>query len=162
MILVLYGTQKHPFHTLTIMIETAISEGFFSDEEIIVQHGYSSCPKGFQVKGNAFYERKELERYMREARVCITHGGVGSIMELLHLEKKVIAVPRNASKNEHIDNHQFEIIQSLGEEGYLLNGVSFQEALKASDTFIPKKYISKRAYLEKELRLEVQRSRARK
>ena len=58
--------------------------------------------------------------------------------------KKVIAVPRLGKYNEHVNDHQVEIIESFNEKGYIigLHDVSeLGEALDKVKNFIPQKYV---------------------
>ena len=87
--------------------------------------------------------RNKLEEYQKEASYIITHGGVGSIISSLKLDKKVIAVPRKHEYHEHVNNHQSEIVELFQSKGYIIGIKEVEEledaVLKISN-FIPKKY----------------------
>ena len=57
---------------------------------------------------------------MSKASFIITHGGVGSIISSLKLNKKVIAVPRLSKYNEHVNDHQLQIIEDFDKQGYII------------------------------------------
>ena len=57
---------------------------------------------------------------MDEATLIITHGGVGSIVSALKKNKKVIVVPRLKKYNEHIDDHQLEIVEEFKKRKHIL------------------------------------------
>ena len=87
---------------------------------------------------------EELSKWIERADTVITHGGVGSIITAILKDKKVIAVPRLKKYNEHVNDHQLDIIDSFSEMGYIL-GIhdvkEIDEALKKVKEFKPKKYV---------------------
>ena len=86
----------------------------------------------------------EMRKMIDNADLIITHGGVGSIIESIEKNKKVIAVPRLKKYKEHVNDHQLDIIKSFDELGYImgLNGVEeLEETLKKVQQFHPKKYV---------------------
>jgi UDP-N-acetylglucosamine transferase subunit ALG13 len=52
---------------------------------------------------------------MREARVVITHAGVGSVIASLTAGKRPIVVPRKSCFGEIVDDHQVVFARRLGE-----------------------------------------------
>ena len=89
--------------------------------------------------------REELDKKKEEARLIITHGGVGSIVGALKMNKKVIAVPRLKEFNEHVNDHQKQIVENFDKQGFI-KGVfdikDLKQTIKEIDSFIPKKFIS--------------------
>ena len=88
--------------------------------------------------------RDELEAYQKKARFIITHGGVGSIISSLKLDKKVIAVPRLHEFHEHVNNHQKQIVDLFQAKGYIIgiNGVDeLEQAIDKIEDFKPNKYM---------------------
>jgi len=142
MILVLLGTQNNSFHRLLEEIQKNINNGNI-EEEVIVQKGYTK----FESEKMTLYDQMPLNEIMRlteKADLVITHGGVGSIINSIEKNKKVIAVPRLKKYNEHVNNHQLDIIKSFNDMEYIigLNGVEeLEDALKKVKIFNPKPYI---------------------
>lgn len=60
---------------------------------------------------------------MEKSEIIITHGGTGSIINGVKKEKKVIGIPRMVEHGEHVDNHQFEIIEQFT-NSKLIYGIS--------------------------------------
>ena len=86
----------------------------------------------------------EFNRLIDQANLVITHGGVGSIISAITKGKKVIAVPRLKKYNEHVNDHQIEIIDSFNEKGFIIGIHSVEELGEALDkaiNFNPQKYI---------------------
>lgn len=139
MIFVTLGTQDKKFKRLLEAVE-----GLEINEEIIVQAG-STDFKSDKMEIHKFLTSKEFERYMKKARIVITHAGVGTIISGLSMNKKMIVAPRKQEYKEHVNNHQEQILETFSREGYIipLNDFSkLKEAIIESDNFIPKKFIS--------------------
>ena len=72
----------------------------------------------------------------------ITHAGVGSILNGITNNKKVIAVPRLKEYKEHNNNHQIEIAKEFSKEEYIIycdNLNKLGEYIKQANDFNPKK-----------------------
>ncbi len=142
MILVLLGTQNNSFHRLLEEIQKNIDNGNIQ-EEVIVQKGYTK----FESKDMTLYDELPIERFnelIEEANLVITHGGVGSIISSITKGKKVIAVPRLKKYNEHVNDHQLDIIQTFDEMGYIIGLQEVEqlgEAIKKVKDFEPKEYV---------------------
>lgn len=141
MILVLLGTQNNSFHRLLEKIETCIQKKIIT-EEVVVQAGYTKYETK-KMKVFDFLPKEELEELQKEAKYIITHGGVGSIIQSITKEKKVIAIPRLHQYQEHVNNHQKEIVEIFNEKGYII-GIQeleeLEEAVEKVHNFQPKKY----------------------
>lgn len=142
MIFVMLGTQNNSFKRLLEMLDSLIEKGKIK-EEVIVQAGYTK----YESKNMKIFDlipRDELEAYQKKARFIITHGGVGSIISSLKLDKKVIAVPRLHEFHEHVNNHQKEIVDLFQAKGYIIgiNGVDeLEQAIDKIEDFKPNKYM---------------------
>lgn len=141
MILVLLGTQNNSFHRLLEEIDRLIEKNIITDE-VIVQSGYTK----YNSKNMKIFElisKEELNKLQDKADLIITHGGVGSIISSIKKGKKVIAVPRLHEYNEHVNNHQQEIIKLFDEKGYII-GIDSVEQLEKTllniEKFTPTKY----------------------
>ena len=143
MILVMLGTQNNSFHRLLEEIEKLINSGKIQ-EKVVVQAGYTKYEsKNMEIFG--LISQEELEKYQEKANYIITHGGVGSIIGALKKGKKVIAVPRLHEYNEHVNNHQKQIIETFDKEGYIIgidNVSKLGQAIDKIKNFKPKKYQS--------------------
>ena len=141
MILVLLGTQHNEFTRLLQEIEECIDHGFIQ-EKVVVQAGFTKY-KSDKMKIFDMISKEILENLIEEANIVITHGGVGSITMALKKHKKVIAVPRLHEFNEHVNNHQRQIINDFNQKNYLIglqNVEDLPEALKQISEFTPGEY----------------------
>lgn len=139
MIFVSLGTQDKPFKRLI-----DYCENLNLDEEIIVQVGLTEYQSD-KLKIKYFLSADEFNQYINDARIVITHGGVGTIINALKKHKKIIACPRLAKYHEHHNDHQLEIIEEFSKDGYLKalgENDDLLALIKSMDDFIPKEYIS--------------------
>lgn len=141
MILVTLGTQDKSFERLLVEIEHLIEIGIIQ-EEVVVQSGYT-CYSSKKMKVFDYLPKDEFEDLIQECSCLITHGGVGTIFDGLSKGKKVIAVPRLSKYKEHGNDHQIQVVEELGREGYILPCLEvsdIQKSLKKLTKFQPKKY----------------------
>ena len=141
MILVLLGTQHNEFKRILQEIEDCIDNNFIN-ERVVVQAGYTKY-KTEKMKIFDMISKEVLENLIKDANIVITHGGVGSIISALRQNKKVIAVPRLHEFNEHVNDHQRQIVDIFSKKGYLIgiqNVEDLPEALKDIETFSPNEY----------------------
>jgi UDP-N-acetylglucosamine transferase subunit ALG13 len=110
MILVTTGTNGAPFDRLLQELDE------IRDEPLVVQLG-SSTLRPANATCVAYVTFSELVELVREARVVVTHGGVGSILMALSNGKHPLVVPRLARFGEAIDDHQLELAQRLDGAG---------------------------------------------
>lgn len=143
MIFVTLGTQDKTFERLLKAMDKSIEKGEIK-EKVIVQ------------AGNTKYETKNMEildlispdkfqQLVDECDLLITHGGVGSILSAVKQGKKVIAAPRLKKYNEHVNDHQKQIIKEFAKDGYIIELEDIDklgEALQKAKKFKPKKFKS--------------------
>lgn len=143
MILVLLGTQNKPFNRLLKAISKEIKDGSIKDK-VIAQTGFTSY-KGNEIEAFDYKPKEELLELMKEADVIITHGGVGTIIECINMEKRIIVAPRLKRYKEHTNDHQLQITKEFSQKGYVLPLYSMKElksVLKNIKKFKVKKYES--------------------
>ena len=143
MILVLLGTQNNSFHRLLEEVEKNIKDKTIN-EEVIVQAGYTKYQSD-KMKIIDLMSKEQLSKFQDEASLIITHGGVGSIVGSLKMNKKIIAVPRLKQYGEHVNDHQKQIVENFDKQGYI-KGVfdikDLKQALQDIESFTPKKFES--------------------
>lgn len=142
MIFVILGTQDKSFDRLLNAIDKQIDNGNIK-EKVIVQAG-STVYKSKNMKIYDLLSIKKFNKYIEESDFIITHGGVGSILDGLKNNKKIIAIPRLSEYNEHENNHQEQIINEFVKQKYILTCSDLDKldkTLKKIKNFEPKKYI---------------------
>jgi UDP-N-acetylglucosamine transferase subunit ALG13 len=86
---------------------------------VIIQAGFAD----FRFKYSSAFRMlpfQELEARMAEARIVITHGGPGTIMQARAQGKVPIVVPRQARFGEHVNDHQVDFCKRLAQEGLIV------------------------------------------
>lgn len=112
MIFLTVGSQKFHFNRLLEEMDRLVLNETVKAHEVFAQTGYSSYrPKTFLYKD--FLDKEEFIRMLNDNEIIITHGGTGTIITSIKKGKKVIGVPRSVEFGEHVDNHQYEIINQF-------------------------------------------------
>lgn len=143
MIFVTVGTQDKSFIRLIKGVEKAVKSGKINDE-VIVQAGATEY-KSKTIKVLNYVPFEEFNTLLNEADIIITHGGVGSILNAVKLGKKVIAVPRLKKYDEHVNDHQLQVIEKMTKDGYILSTEDenkIADKIKEIANFEPKVYTS--------------------
>ena len=141
MIFVTLGTQDKHFDRLlkaVYKLET--------DEKIVAQIGsteFKASKPEDKFEVHKFLSNEEFEKYMDEARVVITHAGVGTIIYGLKKHKKMIVAARLKKYGEHVNDHQLQILQTFASEGYIIPLENFDDLPKLLEMeFTPKEWKS--------------------
>lgn len=109
MIFVTVGTTQH-FDELISEIDRLKASGVIKDE-VVAQIGPGNY---IPTHLDWFRFTDKIGKYFDEADLCICHGGVGSVFELLGLGKKFIAVA-----NKHMqDDHQTDLLKVISKRGW--------------------------------------------
>ena len=150
MIFVTLGTQDKKFKRLLDAVEK-----LDIDEKIIAQIG-STDFKSEKMELHKFMSKDEFDNYMKEARIIITHAGVGTIIEGLKLHKKMIVSARKKEYKEHVSNHQEQILKLFSEDGYILALDNFDDLEKLiNKDFTPKEFKSNNENFNNNLKKEI-------
>lgn len=109
MILVTVGTQL-PFDRLVkAMDKIAPSLG---GEKIICQTLRGKY-KPINLECKDYIVKSEYEMLFKEARIIVSHAGIGSILNAIKYDKNIIIMPRLASLKEHRNDHQLHTADAL-------------------------------------------------
>lgn len=149
MILVTLGTQKQQFPRLLDLIEKSNIK-----DKIIVQAGHTKY-KSKKMEIIDFMSYNEMNKLIDEADLIITHGGTGSIISPLTKGKKVLACARLKKYEEHVDDHQEEIVNMFADKNYILKideDTDLDKLFKQSKKFKQKKYQSNKNNFIKKLK----------
>ena len=111
MILVATGASQFPFDRLLRAV-SSLDGG----ERVVVQRGCSAVePDGAECVD--FLPMPDLAALVREARVVVTHAGVGSILLCLTNGRSPVVVPRLKRFGETVDDHQLESARRFAAAG---------------------------------------------
>ena len=104
MIFVTVGTHEQQFDRLVRAIDELKANNTIS-EDVVIQTGYSDYEPQY-CTFQKFYTYKEMDRFVTDARIVITHGGPSSFFAPLQKGKVPIVVPRQREFGEHVNDHQ--------------------------------------------------------
>lgn len=108
MIFLTLGTQL-PFDRLVKDFDQVAPE---ISEKIVAQIGYGNYkPKNFPTMN--IMHPEEFEKNMREARVVLSHAGIGTLLNGLKYEKPLIVMARKAIYGEHRNDHQLATVAEI-------------------------------------------------
>ena len=142
MIFVCLGSQQYPFNRPLKEIDRLIDENIIK-EDVFAQIGNSDyIPKKFKYKD--FLNPEDYKKVLEMADVVISHGGTGSIINAIKLSKPTIVIPRQSKYCEHLDDHQFQIVEKFFDMGYVLKAIEMDEIkdmyLKIKAGFKPREF----------------------
>ncbi len=128
MIFITVGTHEQQFDRLIRYADVLIAEGIIN-EKMIIQTGYSTyVPK--YAEWSRFLSCDQMLRYLRDARIVITHGGPSSFMKVLTFGKIPVVMPRMKKYGEHINNHQQCFVKAVYRKYHNIIPVESMEDLK--------------------------------
>lgn len=111
MIFVTVGTHEQSFDRLIRKMDELKQKHVF-DDEVIMQTGFSNYhPKN--CKYADFFSHDEMQHFVEDARIVITHGGPSSFIMPLQVHKIPIVVPRLKMFNEHVNDHQLDFARQV-------------------------------------------------
>jgi UDP-N-acetylglucosamine transferase subunit ALG13 len=141
MIFVVLGTWEMPFTRPLAEIEDACRRGLIQ-QPVVVQCGRTSYASSC-MELVPFFGKEELEQKYEQAELVICQAGVGSIMLGLKKRKKVISIARLSRFEEHIDDHQLEILDVFTKSGAVLpwrGEGDLPDVLKRAEGFVSAGY----------------------
>jgi len=116
LLLVLVGTDHHPFDRLVTWVDDWLEQQQ-DPPRAMIQYGTSRAPRladGVPLTGKA-----ELEELMASADVVVTHGGPATITEVRRHGRLPLVVPRVPRLGEHVDEHQQLFARRMGASGFV-------------------------------------------
>ncbi|MGN1399853.1 MAG: glycosyltransferase [Erysipelotrichaceae bacterium] len=143
MILVTLGSQDKQFVRLLDDVNRQI-ELKNIEEEVVVQAGYTVYNND-KMKIFDLIDHDSFNDLIEKCDLLITHGGAGSILNGIKRGKVVIGCPRLAQFNEHINDHQKQLVNLFSQKGYILKydlGDDLAEVLQKAKSFVGKDFVS--------------------
>jgi UDP-N-acetylglucosamine transferase subunit ALG13 len=129
-VLVVVGTDTHPFDRLTTWLERWY-DTLATPPGLVLQYGNGRTPN--LPGATAFLEHDALRRAMLDATLVISHGGPATILEARRAGRLPIVVPRDPAHGEHVDDHQQLFARRLGAAGIVRLCESAAELTMALD-----------------------------
>lgn len=153
MIFITLGNQNFQFSRLLKKIDSLVVSKSIQ-EPVIAQTGHTKYI-GNAIQTFDFLEQEIFLDYIDRANLIITHAGTGSIINSLKKGKKLIAAARLSNYEEHIDDHQIEILEAFTSKNMILglnNELSDLELkIRMSKDFVPMPFYSNNDVFNKKL-----------
>lgn len=111
MIFVTVGTHEQQFNRLIEYMDTWAA---VHKEKVVIQIGYSTYIPQF-CEWYKLLPYQEMNNYLHEARIVITHGGPSSFISPVQIGKIPIVVPRKREFGEHVNDHQITFSKAVEE-----------------------------------------------
>ena len=141
MVFVTLGTQDKEFKRLLENVDELIDKGIIKDE-VIAQIGCTKY-KSKNMKTYKYMSSNRVLKLISESKYVISHGGVGTIIDSLNLNKKIIAVARLKQYKEHVNDHQLQIVSEFAKLNFIIDGTyDLERAILQLKEFKPSKYKS--------------------
>ena len=115
MIFVTIGTQE-PFDRLIKAVDEIAAT--IQEEEVIAQTSESAYVVQ-HMKTVAFLSPVEFNKLFDEARLIVSHAGMGTVISALTKQKPILVMPRRASLGEHRNDHQMASAKKLHELNFI-------------------------------------------
>lgn len=138
MIFLTVGSQKFQFNRLLKEIDRLISKEIIKDR-VVAQIGASDY-KPINYEYFDFLTKEEFMKYIDQSSLIITHGGTGVIINALKKNKRIIAIPRLSKFDEHVDDHQVQLINEFKELNFIEPVYDIDELENAINKAQIKKY----------------------
>lgn len=136
MIFVTTGTQE-PFDRLIAIVEKL---SFTTNEKIVVQ-AKTAMKLPSKVEIYDFLSPKEYDYFFNNARLIISHAGMGSIISALYKSRPIVVFPRIASLGEHRNEHQLATAKKMKEENMVRVAFSEEELLSMLEDLVKQEII---------------------
>ena len=111
------GNATQGFKRLLDAVDEAAGQGLFGDEPIFIQTGNNPDFHASHCEQQSFLPMSQFEALLRDSSLIISHGGAGTLINILRAGRVPVVMPRRQQYAEHVDDHQVELIQALAQEG---------------------------------------------
>lgn len=111
------GNATQGFKRLLDAVDEAAGQGLFGDEPIFIQTGNNPDFHASHCEQQSFLPMSQFEALLRDSSLIISHGGAGTLINILRAGRVPVVMPRRQRYAEHVDDHQIELIQALAEQG---------------------------------------------
>lgn len=121
-LLVLLGTDHHPFDRLPRWVESWLDEFGADAPGVLVQHGFTAPPTVSRARARyvPLLGHADLASMLSRAPAVVCHGGPGTIADCRHAGLLPVVAPRSAAMGEHEDDHQLLYMRRVHRDGLAL------------------------------------------
>ncbi|RYY87078.1 MAG: hypothetical protein EOO15_12915 [Chitinophagaceae bacterium] len=135
-VFVTIGSQE-PFARLLTLIDELAPE--FPELQFIAQTTPGHPFEGRHMETLSFIPPAAFRQHLVDADLVVCHAGIGTILNVLELEKPLIVFPRLARYHETRDDHQVATAKAFVAQGYLHMAENGEELRNKISEFLEKK-----------------------
>jgi UDP-N-acetylglucosamine transferase subunit ALG13 len=101
-------------------VDDLAGSGLLGSSRVFMQLGHEPDFVPRHSQWRPFMGAHEFAESLRQAEVIVTHGGAGTLREVLRLGKTPVVMPRRKRHGEHVDDHQLELVQAYAERDLVI------------------------------------------
>jgi UDP-N-acetylglucosamine transferase subunit ALG13 len=128
-IFVTVGTHKKGFERLIRELDRLQGEKKLKGK-VFAQVGSTSKFKPHHLGFTEILPLEDFQKKISEADLIISHGGAGTIIDVLNQRKPLVLVPRLKKFKECVDDHQLDLCRALEREKKVLSVYNIKDLLK--------------------------------
>lgn len=83
------------------------------EEEVVIQKGHTEYETKHAISFDFLPSDEEYLEYFKKARIIVCHAGAGTLLNSLSFGKTTIVMPRLRKYDEHMNDHQLELVGAL-------------------------------------------------
>jgi UDP-N-acetylglucosamine transferase subunit ALG13 len=114
---VIYVTVGTMFLDFPRLIHAMDAIAAATGERVVIQRGMGSTDAA-HCEVFDFKSHEEVMALNREARVVVTHAGIGCVRDAMNARRPLIVVPRLLAHGEHMSDHQLDIAHAVERRGW--------------------------------------------
>ena len=120
MIFATVGNATQEFGRLIRAVDDWVAKGLAEGQPVFIQTGHSREVVPQYCEWGAFLPMDEFDWRLSSARLVICHGGCGTVLQAVRLGKVPVVMPRRKKYQEHVNDHQIQLVEVLASEGYVV------------------------------------------
>jgi UDP-N-acetylglucosamine transferase subunit ALG13 len=130
-IFITVGNANQKFGRLIGAVEKLANQGYFFNENIIIQIGHNMPINSRYCEEIKFIPMYKFVEMISKANLVISHGGAGTLFHVLSEGKIPVVMPRRKKYEEHVDDHQTDIVRALSRERRIIPAYEPEELADA-------------------------------
>lgn len=114
------GNATQGFRRFLEAVDALAGESLGGREQVLIQTGHNPDFTPRHCQAIPFLSMNEFQQWMKKADLIICHAGAGTLLYAVQLEKVPVAMPRLVRYNEHVNDHQVQLVEAFAAEGRIV------------------------------------------
>lgn len=120
MTFVTVGNVMQGFRRLLEVVEDLAKKDLPGLKPVFIQTGHNVDFRPSHCQSTPFLSMEEFQQRIAQADLIITHGGAGTLLNVLRLGKVPVVMPRRHKYGEHVNDHQVQLVEALSSDGWVM------------------------------------------